>query len=113
MKYVVDDFQNSHITGNISSQVSAPSIQVNPAYIGNFSNAPVMINPIDFVDYEHTDGFNYAAIELDHYTNLWQAKKNHMQLEWINGVGMGVVVPRSDVRLFTIGQNNFWTERCG
>lgn len=31
-----------------------------------------------------------------------------MQLEWINGVGIGVVVPRSDVRLFTVGQNNFW-----
>lgn len=108
MKYVVDDYQNSHITGNILGQVSNPGITVNPKYVGNFSNAPVVINPIDFVDYEHTDGFNYAAIELDHYTNLWQAKKNHMQLEWINGVGIGVVVPRSDVRLFTVGQNNFW-----
>jgi hypothetical protein len=31
-----------------------------------------------------------------------------MQLEWINGVGIGVVVPRSDVRLFTVGKNNYW-----
>ena len=31
-----------------------------------------------------------------------------MQLDWINGVGIGVVVPRSDVRLFMVGQNNFW-----
>jgi hypothetical protein len=108
MKYVVDDYQNSHITGTISSQVSNPGIRVNPSYVGNFSNAPVQINPTDFVDYEHTDGFNYAALELDHYTNLWRAKKNQMQLEWINGVGIGVVVPRSDVRLFTVGQNNYW-----
>ena len=108
MKYVVDDFQNSHITGNISSQVSTPSIQVNPAYIGNFSNAPIVINPTNFVDYEHTDGFNFAAVELDHYKNVWRAGKTNMQLYWINGVGIGVVVPRSDVRLFTVGQNNFW-----
>jgi len=73
MKYVVDDFQNSHITGKISSQASNPGIWVNPTYVGNFSNAPIVIDPTDFVDYEHTDGFN-----------------------------------RSDVRLFTVGQNNFW-----
>lgn len=108
MKYVVDDFQNSHITGNISNQASNPGIMVNPAYVGNFSNAPIVINPTDFVDYEHTDGFNFAAVELDHYKNLWQVGKTNMQLDWINGVGIGMVVPRSDVRLFTVGQNNFW-----
>lgn len=108
MKYVADDFQNSHITGNISSKVSSPSIKVNPAYVGNFSNAPIIINPNDFVDYEHTDGFNFAAVELDHYATLWRAEKTNMQLDWINGVGIGVVVPRSDVRLFTVGQINFW-----
>ena len=26
----------------------------------------------------------------------------------MNGVGLGAVVPRSDVRLFTLGRNNFW-----
>ena len=108
MKYVVDDFQNSHITGKISSQASNPGIWVNPTYVGNFSNAPIVIDPTDFVDYEHTDGFNFAAVELDHYTTLWHAGKTNVQLDWVNGVGIGVVVPRSDVRLFTVGQNNFW-----
>ncbi len=108
MKYVVDDFQNSHITGNISNQASNPGIMVNPAYVGIFSNATIVINPADFVDYEHTDGFNFAAVELDHYAKLWRAGKINMQLDWINGVGISVVVPRSDVRLFAVGQNNFW-----
>ena len=31
-----------------------------------------------------------------------------MQLDWVNGLGVGVVVPRSDVRLFSVGQNNYW-----
>ena len=108
MKYVVDDFQNSHITGNILGQVSNPGFAVNPRYVGNFSNAPIVIDPTDFVDYEHTDGFNFAAVELDHYATLWRAGKTNVQLDWVNGVGIGVVVPRSDVRLFTVGQNNFW-----
>lgn len=108
MKYVVDDFQNGHITGTISSQVSNPAIKVNPKYVGNFSNAPVVINPNDFVDFEHTDGFNFAALDLDHYTTVWRAEKSNLQLDWINGLGIGLVVPRSDVRLFTVGQNNFW-----
>jgi hypothetical protein len=108
MKYVVNDFQTTHITGNISSQVSSPAIPVNPAYVGSFSNAPIVITPSDFVDYEHTDGFNYAAIELDHYKPIWRAKAGKMQLDWVNGIGAGVVVPRSDVRLFHVGQNNFW-----
>lgn len=108
MKYVVDDFQNSHITGNILGQVSNPGFAVNPRYVGNFSNAPIVIDPTDFVDYEHTDGFNFAAVELDHYATLWRAGKTNLQLDWVNGVGIGVVVPRSDVRLFTVGQNNFW-----
>jgi len=108
MKYVVNDYQSTHISGTISGQVSSPAIPVNPAYVGNFSNAAIVINPQDFVDYEHTDGFNYAAIELDHYKPLWRAKAGKMQLDWVNGFGVGVVVPRSDVRLFTVGKNNFW-----
>ena len=108
MKYVVNDFQTTHISGTISGQVSNPAIPVNPAYVGNFSNAAIVINPQDFVDYEHTDGFNYAAIELDHYKALWRAKAGKMQLDWVNGFGVGVVVPRSDVRLFSVGKNNFW-----
>ena len=39
MKYVVNDFQTTHISGTISGQVSSPAIPVNPAYVGNFSNA--------------------------------------------------------------------------
>ena len=108
MKYVVNDYQTAQITGNISGQVSSPAIPVNPAYVGNFSNASIVINPTDFVDYEHTDGFNYAALEIDHYKPLWRAKAGKMQLDWVNGIGIGVVVPRSDVRLFRVGQNNFW-----
>lgn len=109
MKYVMVPDQDSHISGYISAQVSSPAFVVNPAYVKQFSpNTPFKINSEDFLQFEHTDGFNYASVELEHYQQLWRSKKGSFQLDWINGAGVGVMVPRSDVRLFTIGKNNLW-----
>ncbi|MFM6949194.1 MAG: hypothetical protein ACKOWQ_09285 [Aquirufa sp.] len=109
MKYVMEPDQDSHISGFISTQVSNPAFAVNPAYAKQYSsNTPFRINSEDFLQFEHTDGFNYASIELEHYQNLWKSQKGQFQLDWINGGGIGLMVPRSDVRLFTIGKNNLW-----
>lgn len=108
MKYVMVPDQSSHISGTISAQVSNPAFTINPAYVGTYNNTPFTIVSKDFLQYEHTDGFNYAAVELEHYTPLWNPGIGKLALEWMNGVGVGVVVPRSDVRLFTLGRNNFW-----
>mgnify|MGYP000001569735 FL=1 len=108
MKYVMVPDQASHITGMISPQVSNPSFTINPAYVGNYNNTPFTIASKDFLQYEHTDGFNYASVELEHYTPLWNPGIGKLELEWMQGVGVGFVVPRSDVRLFTLGRNNYW-----
>ena len=108
MKYVMKPDQASHITGHIDAQVSNPQIPVNPSYVGNYSNNPFVIQSKDFLQYEHTDGYNYAALEVENYHPIWKKEKSNFQLDWINGVGIGAVVPRSDVRLFTVGTNNFW-----
>ncbi|MFM6937423.1 MAG: hypothetical protein ACKOXH_07045 [Aquirufa sp.] len=108
MKYVMVPDQASHITGTISPQVSNPSFTINPAYVGNYNNTPFTIASKDFLQYEHTDGFNYASVELEHYTPLWYPGIGKLELEWMQGVGVGFVVPRSDVRLFTLGRNNYW-----
>ena len=108
MKYVMVQDQASQITGFINAQVSNPAFSVNPAYVGTYNNTPITIASKDFLKYEHTDGFNYASVELEHYKTLWVPGKGKISLEWINGVGVGAVVPRSDVRLFTLGRNNYW-----
>jgi hypothetical protein len=76
--------------------------------VGNYNNTPFTITSKDFLQYEHTDGFNYASVELEHYTPLWNPGIGKLELEWMQGVGVGFVVPRSDVRLFTLGRNNYW-----
>jgi hypothetical protein len=108
MKYVMVPDQASHISGTIGAQVSNPAFTINPTYVGTYSNTPFTIASKDFLRFEHTDGFNYASVELEHYTSLWKPSVGKLELEWMNGVGLGAVVPRSDVRLFTLGRNNFW-----
>ena len=108
MKYVADDFQKVNASGHIDAQVSNPTIQVDSKYVGNFQNKSITLNPDDFLHLEHTDGFNYAAIELDRFDRLWTSKKNKTSIDWFVGGGIGAMIPRSDVHLFGVGANHYW-----
>jgi hypothetical protein len=108
MKYVVTDDQIVRVTGFINPQTSTPAITVNPAYVGTFNQTPLELDPDEFVHLEHTDGYNYASIEIEHYKSLFQSKKSRFAIDWIRGVGIGALVPRSDVHVFGVGKNNFW-----
>ena len=68
----------------------------------------LVLNPEKFVHLEHTDGYNYASIELEHYNPVYQSPKSRFAIDWMQGVGIGALVPRSDVHVFGVGQNNFW-----
>ena len=108
MKYVVTDDQIVRVTGFINPQTSTPAISVNPAYVGTFNQTPLELDPDEFVHLEHTDGYNYASIEIEHYKSLFQSKKSRFAIDWIRGVGIGALVPRSDVHVFGVGKNNYW-----
>jgi hypothetical protein len=109
MKYVADDWQTVKMTGTISPIVSSPTIIVDPQYVGTSNNTNVVLNPDRFLHLEHTDGFNYAAVELDRYDRLWTAKKaKNLSLDWLVGAGVGAMIPRSDVHLFSVGANHYW-----
>jgi hypothetical protein len=106
MKYVLDMSQTVKMTGTIAPSISEPAIDAS-AYGGTYFNADFTINP-DFLTFEHTDGFNYASLEVERYDDAWHAKKGKMYLAMETGLGAGLVVPRTDVRLLGVGQNNFW-----
>lgn len=106
MKYVVDVPQKVKITGTIAPSISEPAIDAS-AYSGIYYNADFTINP-DFLTFEHTDGFNYASVEVERYDDAWHAKKGNMYLAMETGLGAGLLIPRTDVRLFGVGQNNYW-----
>ena len=83
--------------------------QYTPNGNGLYNNVEVTMDPTMFLSYEHTDGFNYATVDLERYDKLWQHKKyDKLGLTWMSGVGLGTIVPRTDAHLFGSGKNHYW-----
>lgn len=106
MKYVMDIPQTVKIDGYISPMISEPGIPTGH-YAGTYQDTPLTVKG-DMLTFEHTDGFNYISVELERYDDIWvsHAQKNMLTLE--TGIGAGAMIPRSDVKLFGVGKNNFW-----
>ena len=106
MKYVMDVPQSVAITGTIGNTISEPGVPTG-AYAGTYNGEMINVTP-EMLTFEHTDGFNYANIEIERYDDIWVAPSRETSLTLETGVGVGMMVPRSDVRLFTQGRNNHW-----
>jgi len=106
MKYVVDIPQTVAVTGYIGEQVSDPGVPTG-LYAGTYNGEMINVKS-DMLTYEHTDGFNYANVELERYDDIWVAPSRETSLTLETGLGLGMMVPRSDVRLFGQGRNNNW-----
>ncbi|WP_231464416.1 MULTISPECIES: hypothetical protein [unclassified Pedobacter] len=107
MKYVVDIPQTVAINGYIGSNIShdnAPTGSLAGTYNGQIINVKESM-----LTYEHTDGFNYANIEVERYDDIWVAPSGNTSLTLETGLGGGLLVPRSDVRLFGQGRNNHFS----
>ena len=98
MKYVVVKGQLATLTGSISRERS-------PAFATTAETGEVRITP-DLLTYEHTDGLNLLAVDGDHYDPLWTGKNGKQALYVTEGLFVGPVIPRTDVRLFGEGINN-------
>jgi hypothetical protein len=106
MKYVMDIPQTVKVSGYIDPTISNPAIPTG-TYAGKYDNVPLTVKA-DMLTYEHTDGFNYVSTELERYDDIWVASSQKNMLTLETGVGAGFIIPRSDVRLFGVGENNFW-----
>lgn len=104
MKYVIDVPQQTLLDGVIEPQVSSPAIPTGQ-FAGTYYSQPITITP-DFVTLEYTDGFNYVSTHLQRFDDIWVSENGHRSLSLESGIGGGVIVPRADVRLFTVGMNN-------
>lgn len=97
MKYVVVKDQSVFMSGTISPDRSA-------RYALN-DGKEVRITP-DLLTYEHTDGLNLLAADADHYNRISRGGKGNNALYFTQGLFIGPVIPRTDVRLFGEGINN-------
>lgn len=117
MKYVGEDFQIVKMNGYVDpSTVTDPDMvknmnRLNGLYAtdGIYQDVAVQMTPNNFVHVEHTDGLNYASIELDRYEELWQSlKHNKLGITAVTGLGSGLIIPRTDSNLFGSGENHYW-----
>ncbi|MBY0245148.1 MAG: hypothetical protein K2Q03_06825 [Sphingobacteriaceae bacterium] len=106
MKYVMDSNQTLKVDGEIPAKI--PSTQASTgAYAGTYYNRDLMVGD-DMLKFEHTDGFNYASVELERHDDMWVSKSQTRSFTLETGFGLGVVVPRTDSRLFGSGRNHYW-----
>ena len=104
MKYVMNVPQELKISGFINPSVSNPAIPTGQ-YAGVYNDETITVNP-DFLTLEYTDGFNYFKLGLQRHDDLWVSAKGKSVLTLATGLAGGIIAPRADVRLFTVGDNN-------
>jgi hypothetical protein len=88
MKYVMDQDQTVDFTGEISD----------PAYAAMVQNGQVNLKDEKFLTFEHTDGLNYVNVGIEKYKKISSSK--NIDLLWSYGGGLGVLFPKSNVKLF-------------
>lgn len=93
MKYVVNPYQRVAITGSIKSNNAG-------AYKGYYSAGDSISLATQFLQFEHTDGLNYFSFEIDNTNTLFNLKNGLLTLELRTGLGLGVIIPRTDITIF-------------
>lgn len=106
MKYVVDIPQTVKIKGFINEEISNPGIATGDR-AGVYNGESIQVDSA-MLTFEHTDGYNFAAVGIERYDDIWVSHSGKQSLNSELGVEAGLLVPRSDVHLFGEGANHYW-----
>lgn len=93
MKYVVSQYQDVKISGTIQN--------TGTGYDGIYHNETIEIVP-KILKFEHTNGLNYANIEVRHQSNLVNLKKyklGNIDINLSEGIGAGILYPKTDATI--------------
>lgn len=102
MKYVMKQDQTVKINGSIAGSGTD--------YDGNYNNNAIKLTG-DFLKLEHTNGLNFLNLEVRRMDNLFNAgslKIKNIDINVIEGIGAGVLYPKSDVTLLNYDRNDQW-----
>ena len=98
MKYVVEQNQQTTISGVISQQASSE-------YAGSYLNEPIQLTE-DLLMFEHTNGFNLVSLEFEYLQHLASISKNKITFLWSFGIGGIWMVTKTDVKVLGDGLDN-------
>ena len=102
MKYVMDQNQIVNISGSISGSGTD--------YDGLYNNEPIELKE-NFLKLEHTNGLNYLNLEVRRMDNLLDAaqlKIKNVDINFFEGVGAGILYPKTDITLINFERNDQW-----
>jgi hypothetical protein len=102
MKYVMKQDQTVQIKGHISGS--------NSEYDRTYNNEPIKLTG-NFLKFEHTNGLNYLNIELRRLDNLLDHNKlkvKNIDINVFEGIGAGILYPKTDVTLLNFAENDQW-----
>ena len=88
MKYVMNNNQTVRMKGSINRAGN---------YKGKYDGVKTITE--DFLTFEHTDGLNFLNFELEKYFTWYHSKSSRLIISGLVGGGMGVLFPKSNVRL--------------
>lgn len=91
-KYVVNNYQKVHVKGNFN---------------GDYVDKDTILDPNNFLHFEHTDGANFWMFNFIKRWKLYEPSKL-FNVGYIVKPGAGFVYPRTDVTMFGTRLNNRW-----
>ncbi len=91
-KYVVNDYQRTRVKGQFN---------------GNYVDKDTVIDPQNFLHFEHTDGANFCMVNFLKRWKIYNPSKK-FNIGWVAKAGGGIVYPRTDVTMFGERLNNKW-----
>lgn len=103
MKYRLVTTQLLRINGYIDSEKYPSDLGNGYQYSGNFDHDYILYNP-GFMDYHHSDGFNYIRFSLEHRVPFWKSKNEKMTAALNAAISAGAMMPWTDWTFF--GERN-------
>jgi len=88
MKYIMKQDQTVKIDGEINNSGTI--------YDGTYSNDDIQLTE-DFLQFEHTDGLNYANIAFRRFDEIYEIFK--IKISLTEGLGVGILYPRTNTTL--------------
>lgn len=98
MKYVMVPDQNAQVTGTIDASKSQ-------TYQGVYQQTNMPMSK-DFLRFEHTNGLNLIAVEGGYLAPIFRTRKDILRINANVGVGLGVLVCKTDVKVLEYGLDN-------
>lgn len=105
MKWVFDNQRKYEVVGEYSNTVFVPDPNDPANLFGlNFDQVKETGN-MQWLKFEHTDGYNYAFVAGVYKHNLYSTQNDKFKIDALGGAGLGPMIPKTKV---VMHQNSWW-----